>query len=206
MFSATWPKEVLTYLLTYLLRTLMFSATWPKEVRALASDFQVDPVRITTGVVDKLNANKDITQHVQLHENSMSKLEALSTLVQAKDVEVGRERVCHTVVFVNRKRDADMVAADLRDHANIRAAALHGDLPQSRRDSVLNGIKSGRAQVPLACMHARARACMHTTLWHMRVARMSPHGVDVERGRAQVLVATGVARPMTRPPPPLCSP
>lgn len=175
-------------------QTLMFSATWPKEVRSLASDFLSDPVRIHIGGSEELVANKDITQHVQLHETTFSKLDALTELVdqmstslkqqqQAEQLDrlasldsldppqrrtergglrgrrAGREasrdgrmaqRACHTVVFVARKRDADMVAADIRDSCGVRAVSLHGDLSQSRRDSVLAGIKSGRADVLVA--------------------------------------------------------
>ena len=137
-------------------QTLMFSATWPNEVRELASEFMGrDSVRISIGGEDKLVANQDITQTIQIQPNSLSKLEALGTLVE--DMEAATARGgrrggggCHTVVFVNRKRDADMVAADIRDNTRVRAAALHGDLTQNRRDSVLNAVKQGRTSVLVA--------------------------------------------------------
>ena len=133
-------------------QTLMFSATWPKEVRELASEFMNrQAVRISIGGEDKLVANRDIVQTVQLHANSLSKLEALGSLVEDMDHEArAGEGGCHTVVFVNRKRDADMVAADIRDNTRVRAASLHGDLSQSRRDSVLNAARQGRTSVLVA--------------------------------------------------------
>ena len=130
-------------------QTLMFSATWPKEVRALASDFLHDPVRIHIGSADKLVANTDIQQNVQLHSSSLAKLEALGELIEQMESKE-RGNGCHTVVFVARKRDAEMVAADIRDSSRVRAQALHGDLTQRMRDTVLGSIKGGRTSVLVA--------------------------------------------------------
>ena len=42
-------------------------------------------------------------------------------------------RACHTIVFVNRKRDAEMVAEYIeRNVEGVRAESLHGDLLQAR--------------------------------------------------------------------------
>ena len=43
----------------------MFSATWPKEVRALASDFQVNPVFLNVGSME-ISANHNIQQIVEV--------------------------------------------------------------------------------------------------------------------------------------------
>lgn len=48
-------------------QTLMFSATWPKEVRALAADFQQQPVFLNVGSME-LSANHNIQQHVEILE------------------------------------------------------------------------------------------------------------------------------------------
>lgn len=58
----------------------MFSATWPKEVRALAADFQVDPVFLNVGSME-LSANHNIQQNVEVIAE-FSKLERLSTLLE----------------------------------------------------------------------------------------------------------------------------
>lgn len=47
------------------IKTLMFSATWPKEVRALAADFQQEPVHLHVGSLE-LAANHNIQQHVEV--------------------------------------------------------------------------------------------------------------------------------------------
>lgn len=162
-------------------QTVMFSATWPREVQQLAAEFASRAVRINIGGGDgHLVANRDIAQHVVVHTSTLSKLEALSGLLssaQARAVEASGEvgmrgggmreggmrgggmrgsrgapaLGCHSIVFVTRKRDADMVAADIRDSCQgINVQTLHGDLSQSRRDQVLGDAKTGRVHVLVA--------------------------------------------------------
>jgi superfamily II DNA/RNA helicase len=50
-------------------QSLMFSATWPEDVRALASDFQNDPVQLNVGSLE-LAANHNITQKVEVVDES----------------------------------------------------------------------------------------------------------------------------------------
>ncbi|KAL1522729.1 hypothetical protein AB1Y20_017704 [Prymnesium parvum] len=130
-------------------QTLMFSATWPKEVQQLAHDFLSNPVRIHVGESDKLVANSDITQIVELHTTVISRLDAANKLISLMQEKAGKD-VCHTVIFANRKRDVDMIAEDIRENSRVFTAALHGDMTQGRRDSMLNAIKTGRAQVLVA--------------------------------------------------------
>merc|ERR1740124_2155290 len=145
-------------------QTLMFSATWPKEVRQLAQEFQHEAVRIHVGATDKLVAAENITQHVTVVDDPRSKMKLLEGLV--KDMELkarGLESApaagrrggvpCHTVIFVNRKRDVDHVARQLSQIdglGGLRVVALHGDMTQQRRDVSLDMVKGGRAQVLVA--------------------------------------------------------
>lgn len=59
-------------------QTLMFSATWPKEVRALAADFQKDPVFLNVGSME-LAANHNIEQIVEVMDefDKKSRLEQI---------------------------------------------------------------------------------------------------------------------------------
>lgn len=45
-------------------QSLFFTATWPKEVQGLANDFLTNPVHISVGDSNCLNANKAIKQVV----------------------------------------------------------------------------------------------------------------------------------------------
>jgi len=136
----------------------MFSATWPKEVRELANDFQDNAVRIHVGSSDKLVAAQNITQHVTVVDDPRSKLRAVEGLVRdmelkARDLGAAAGRrggvPCHTVIFVNRKREVDYVARQLSridGLGGLRVVALHGDMTQQRRDVSLDMVKAGRAQ------------------------------------------------------------
>merc|ERR1740124_1663459 len=140
-------------------QTLMFSATWPKEVRQLAQEFQHEAVRIHVGATDKLVAAENITQHVTVVDDPRSKMKLLEGLV--KDMELkGRNEImapaagqrggvpCHTVIFVNRKREVDHVARQLSQIDGL--GGLRGDMTQQRRDVSLDMVKAGRAQVLVA--------------------------------------------------------
>ncbi len=54
-----------------------------------------------------------------------------------------------TIVFCRTKATVDRAAAYLRDKG-IDASAIHGDLPQSKRNSVMSQLRSGRISVLVA--------------------------------------------------------
>merc|ERR1719253_428714 len=172
-------------------QTLMFSATWPKEVRELANEFQDNAVRIHVGSSDKLVAAQSITQHVNVVDDPRSKMrlgEGLVRDMELKARDLGAEPAtgrrggvpCHTVIFVNRKREVDDVARQLSridGLGGLRVVALHGDMTQQRRDVSLDMVKSGRAQVLVATdVAARGGVAMRTpssTRWRTRASRPS---------------------------------
>jgi len=119
----------------------------------------VSQVRINVGGEDELVAAKSIVQQVRLCDARGAKLIDSSDLIEKMEAAMKEEghgnarssRACHTIVFVNRKRDAEMVAEYIeRNVEGVRAESLHGDLLQGRRDRVRDNVKSGRAQVLVA--------------------------------------------------------
>uniref|UniRef100_A0A915DRV6 Uncharacterized protein n=1 Tax=Ditylenchus dipsaci TaxID=166011 RepID=A0A915DRV6_9BILA len=124
-------------------QTLMFSATWPKEVRALAADFQANPVFLNVGSME-LSANHNIKQHVEVM-GEYDKLERLSKLMQG----IVKEKEKKTIVFVDTKRKADEITREMRQNGT-KAFCIHGGKAQSERDWVLNEFRSGKAQLLIA--------------------------------------------------------
>ena len=55
----------------------------------------------------------------------------------------------HAIVFVNTKREADDLVAELGIIMK-GTEALHGDVPQTLREKILNGFRSGRIPVLVA--------------------------------------------------------
>ena len=124
-------------------QTLMFSATWPKEVRALAQDFQEDPIFLNVGSME-LSANHNIQQHVEVVDE-FSKKDRLFELMQ----EIMKQDSNKTLIFVETKRKADELTRALRKEG-IAALALHGDKSQAERDWVMQEFRAGKAPVLIA--------------------------------------------------------
>jgi len=112
-------------------RTLLFSATMPSEVAAIARKYMKPAVEITIGTRNAVSAN---VTHVVYHVNGRNKYELLKRLVDS-------EPAMFAIVFCRTRRDTHNIAAKLiADGYN--ADALHGDLSQAQRDSVMNKFRN----------------------------------------------------------------
>jgi superfamily II DNA/RNA helicase len=124
-------------------QTLMFSATWPKEVRALASDFQTEPVFMNQGSLE-LSANHNIQQNVEIIDE-YSKVDRLFKLLD----EISKQPENKTIIFVETKRKADELASRMRNDGR-KALCIHGDKSQTERDWVMREFRDGRSSILLA--------------------------------------------------------
>ncbi len=107
-------------------RTLLFSATMSREVMEVAQNYMVDPVEIAVG--RKNTGNENVEHHYYLIENR-NRYNALKRLADLYPEIYG-------IVFCRTRRETKDVADQLtRDGYN--ADALHGDLSQAQRDSVM---------------------------------------------------------------------
>src|SRR6185437_12175112 len=68
--------------------------------------------------------------------------EALRRLIRSEDVK-------NAIIFCNRKRDVDILHRSLTRHG-FNAAALHGDMPQSKRTETLERFKDGAIRLLVA--------------------------------------------------------
>jgi ATP-dependent RNA helicase DeaD len=118
-------------------QTMMFSATLPKEIEARAQKYLKNPVRISVGPVSTPAAN--ITQEI-IHVQEHGKYEALVTQLQKEG---------SIIVFVKTKMGAARLAERLADDQHL-AAAMHGDLRQSKREQVVLGFRKGRFRILVA--------------------------------------------------------
>ncbi|MGI6731485.1 MAG: DEAD/DEAH box helicase [Anaerovoracaceae bacterium] len=120
-------------------QTLLFSATLSKEIKEIARLYQNNPEQIVT--VRKELTIPSIEQYY-LEVRESSKLELLSRLIDAKNVNLG-------VVFCNTKRKVDEVTGALQARG-YSAEALHGDMKQSERDRVMNKFRKGNIDILVA--------------------------------------------------------
>lgn len=119
--------------------TWLFSATMPQEVARIAKQFMHDPLEITVGTK---NSGSATVSHEFYLVNARDRYEALKRLADANpDI--------FSVVFCRTKRDTQQVAEKLIEDG-YNAAALHGDLSQAQRDSVMKSFRGRQIQMLVA--------------------------------------------------------
>ena len=119
--------------------TWLFSATMPQEVARIAKKFMENPQEITVGAK---NSGSATVSHEFYLVNARDRYEALKRLADANpDI--------FSVVFCRTKRDTQQVAEKLIEDG-YNAAALHGDLSQAQRDSVMKSFRGRQIQMLVA--------------------------------------------------------
>ena len=119
--------------------TWLFSATMPAEVSRIAKKFMENPIEITVGAK---NSGSSTVSHEFYLVNARDRYEALKRLADANpDI--------FSVVFCRTKRDTQAVAEKLIEDG-YSAAALHGDLSQAQRDSVMKSFRGRQIQMLVA--------------------------------------------------------
>lgn len=117
----------------------LFSATMPKEVAAIAKNYMENPLEISIGDKNSSNANID---HVFFVIKERDRYAALKRLIDYNPNIYG-------LVFCRTRIETAKVAENLvKDGYN--AEALHGDLSQAQRDSVMGKFRSKTVQVLVA--------------------------------------------------------
>ncbi len=118
-------------------QTLLFSATLDGAVDVLVKRYQRDPVfhevESRTITVEEM-----IHRFLLVHEMDKVKVAAAISRGAAR-----------TMMFTRTKRTADRLAAALKTEG-VRAAAIHGDLPQRLRERALEEFSNGKLAVLVA--------------------------------------------------------
>jgi len=118
---------------------MLFSATLSFRVMELAYEHMNDPEEI------KINADVRIANKIEEHSYYPSDDEKPKLLVNLLNHD-NPERV---LVFINTRSGVEYVA-NLLTANNISAAALSGDVQQSKREKLLEGFKTGKYTVLVA--------------------------------------------------------
>ena len=137
-------------------QTLMFSATFAGHVGKLAE-------RLTRN-----SLNIEVASHTDSHDNIEQRLHVADTLAHKNDLLdhlLTTKEVDQAVVFTSTQRDADILADRLADMGHA-VAALHGGMPQGRRNRVLQGLRMGELRV-LVATDVAARGIDVPTITHV---------------------------------------
>ncbi len=118
-------------------QTLLFSATLDGAVDVLVKRYQRDPVHHEV-------ESRTITVEEMIHRFLL-----VHEMDKAKVAAAIANGVTRTMIFTRTKRGADRLAAALKTEG-VRAAAIHGDLPQRIRERALEDFQQGRLPVLVA--------------------------------------------------------
>jgi ATP-dependent RNA helicase DeaD len=120
-------------------RTLLFSATMSNEIASIARNYMNDPVEITIG---RKNASAENVSHVYCLVRAKDKYKALKRLADS-------EPDIYGIIFCRTRRETQEVASMLIDDG-YNADALHGDLSQVQRDTVMQKFRVRNLQLLVA--------------------------------------------------------
>lgn len=120
-------------------QTLLFSATMPNDVRRIASQYMYQPDEVSIG---KTNQASNNVEHQYYMVRASNRYLALKRIADINPNVYG-------IVFCRTRREAKDIA-DRLIQDGYNADALHGDLSQAQRDTVMDKFRRGQLQLLVA--------------------------------------------------------
>ncbi|MBL4883686.1 MAG: DEAD/DEAH box helicase [Planctomycetaceae bacterium] len=120
-------------------QTLLLSATIPEEISRIARQFMDSPQHID------VSAENVVTQTVDQFYCTVDEHKKFALLVKL----LSKEKPKQVIVFCRTKRKADQIYNRLSTRLPS-VAALHGDLPQTKRDRVMKNFREGHVRLLVA--------------------------------------------------------
>jgi superfamily II DNA/RNA helicase len=118
-------------------QTYLFSATLDSQVQELVDRYMTDPIRHE---VESDSETVDTMEHRFLKVHHLDKPKMAAAISRTTD---------RTLMFTRTKWAADDLTKKLRD-LGVNAVAIHGDLPQQKREQSLSRFREGKATVLVA--------------------------------------------------------
>ncbi len=120
-------------------QTILFSATMPKPILDITANYQYEPefVKVTT---EKLTATAIEQMYFDIKRDA--KLPTIAALMQLHQLKMA-------IVFCNTKARVDEITEALRSQG-FKADAIHGDLNQRKRNTVLESFRNGSTNILVA--------------------------------------------------------
>jgi ATP-dependent RNA helicase RhlE len=119
-------------------QTLLFSATMPDDIRKLTKDMLHNPVTVQIG----RSAPAATVSHALYPVKQHLKTSLLIEFLRRNETE-------SVLVFTRTKHRTDRVALQLQ-RSGFKAAQIHGDLAQSRRQAALDAFRRGSIKILVA--------------------------------------------------------
>jgi ATP-dependent RNA helicase DeaD len=119
-------------------QTMLFSATMPAEVKRLAYDYMDDPVEV---IVSEDELVLPLTKQIYFNVGRKNKMWALCRVIDKEKPKA--------IIFCQTKRMVDILVDKLKSYG-YPAEAIHGDMTQAKRESVLSDFKKDRIKLLIA--------------------------------------------------------
>lgn len=152
-------------------RTLLFSATMPKEIANIAKRYMKDFEEITVGTK---NSGSENVEHIYYISQAKQRYMVLKRIVDLNPDIYG-------IVFCRTRQETKEVADKLM-HDGYNADALHGDLSQAQRDTVMQKFRIRNLQL-LVATDVAARGLDVSDLTHV-INYNLPDDVEVYNHRS----------------------
>ena len=120
-------------------QTALFSATLPREVRRIAERHLKDPVSIE---IEHKTLTLPAIEQRYLNVSPQQKLDALARILETEATDA-------VLIFTRTKTGAAEVAEKLQARG-YAAEAMHGDMGQPQRESVIRRLRSGQVEIVVA--------------------------------------------------------
>jgi ATP-dependent RNA helicase DeaD len=120
-------------------QTLLFSATMPSRIQTLAKKFMRDATIIKT---DNENQTTHLVNQIYFEVSQSDKFEALCRIIDI-------EEEFYSIIFCRTKVDSDHLSQMLSDRG-YSASAIHGDIAQKQRESILRDFKLKKTMILVA--------------------------------------------------------
>jgi ATP-dependent RNA helicase len=118
-------------------QVVLVSATLPHEVLEMTHKFMTNPFRVLVKR-DELTL-EGIKQFFVAVEKEQWKFDTLCDLYDTLTI-------TQAVIFVNTKQKVDWLTEKMRE-SNFTVCAMHGDMPQKERESIMQQFRAGQARV-----------------------------------------------------------
>jgi len=120
-------------------KTWLFSATMPKEVSIIAEEFMKNPYKITVGEKNSSSIN---VSHISFLTNTRNKYNSLKLFIDScSDI--------YSIIFCRTRRETQKICENLIEDG-YSSGALHGDLSQNQRDSVMKSFRVKQIKILVA--------------------------------------------------------
>ncbi|MEE2639381.1 MAG: DEAD/DEAH box helicase [Planctomycetota bacterium] len=118
----------------------LFSATIPHSIREIANQYLKDPVPIE--IRQKTSTAETIEQKYIVARGNQKK-ETLARVLEGEELDA-------VMIFVKTRSLTEPLAEFIQARLGFSVAAINGDIPQTRREQIIENLKSGRTDIVVA--------------------------------------------------------